>query len=126
MSSITCRYCPFYAPSLHTPVWGHCAGVFPPEKVGAITDNCPYHGDAEEIHKQELARGFSGHDLRRILYYGVSELGYRSRLYSSLADLLEFIEATGLEYMVYICYIDADNRTFSRAVIPADLRRLPS
>ena len=118
---ISCRYCPFYAPSIQTPVWGDCAGVFPPERVKGINDNCPYHGDPSEIRKQEIARGFSGHNLKTIQYYAVSELGYRTRLYSSLDSLLRDLEAEGLEYMIYICYVDSDKRIFARAVIPGDL-----
>ena len=116
MSSISCRYCPFYAPSIHTPVFGDCAGVFPPERVPAINPDCPYHGDEGEIRRQELARGFSGHDLRRLSYYAVSELGHYTRSYSSLETLLKDIEPTGFEYLIYVCYVDSDNRIFSRSV----------
>ena len=118
MSSITCRYCPFYAPSLRTPVWGYCAGSFPPEKVEGINSDCPYRGDLSEIRIQEIARGFSGHDLRRMEFYAVSELGRRTRVYSSLHDLLRDLEATGLEYRVYVAYIDTDNRVFARGEFP--------
>jgi len=120
MGSITCRYCQFYAPSLDTPIFGDCAGVFPPKRVPAINPECPYHGDEGEIGKIAEARGFNGHDLRRLEYYAVSEFGIRTRTYSSLEHLLNDIEPTGLEYLVYVCYIDADRRTFYRAVMHAD------
>ena len=68
MSSITCRYCQFYAPSVETPIFGDCAGMFPPKRVPALYDKCPYRGDRGEIEKVAIDRGFSGHDLRRLEY----------------------------------------------------------
>jgi len=121
---ITCRYCPFYAPSVQTPIWGYCAGVSPPERVKALNEACPFRGDEKEIRKQEVIRGFYGHDLRRLQYYAVSEFGFRSRLYYYLDDLLDYIESSGLHYSVFVCFIDSNGHVFSRAEIVPDPKRL--
>lgn len=117
---LTCRYCSLFCPSVKTPTWGHCAGVFPPLKVKAITDACPYHGDATEISKVATARGFSNHNLKAVQYFGVSELGLRTRLYSDLEKLREDVKASGLDHTLYVLFIDSDNSVFYRAVISGD------
>ena len=118
MTSVSCRYCVFYAPSLHTPVWGYCAGEFPPKCIRADNKPCPFNHDKSEIEKESRARGFSGYDLRRLEYYGVSEDGFRTRFYSNLDDLRRDIKPSPLQYTLYVRFIDSDKHVFARAVIP--------
>jgi len=115
---VTCRYCPFYVPSQKTPVYGHCAGESPPRYVYGLNDSCPFKGDKDEIERQILARGFYGHDLRGLIYYGMSELGNMTRFYYSLEDLREFVRGSKLNYTLYVCFLDCDGHTFARATIP--------
>lgn len=120
MPLASCRYCYLYCPSPITPIWGHCAGVFPPMKVKGITEDCPFRGDQAEIMKVARARGFSNHDLRGLSYFAVSEAGIRTRYYSDLEKLREDLKASPLHYSYYVVFLDADRSEFYRAVIPEE------
>ena len=120
MSRASCRYCPLYCASSETPVWGHCAGVFPPLKVQGITDSCPFNGDAPEITNVARARGFINHDLRGLQYYAVSEEGNRTRHYHDLDKLRHDLAGSRLRHTYYVVFIDSDRVPFYQAVIPED------
>ena len=117
MSALTCRYCAFYCPSFLTPIIGDCAAFSPPKRIDALYADCPFGGDSAEISKSLRARGFEGHDLRKLLYYGENSEGRRTRIFYELADLRRYISYSGVPYEIIVCYIDSDNHVFARTMI---------
>lgn len=117
MPKITCRYCPLYCRSKDTPIYGHCTGHVPPKFIRADTWDCPCHSSDAEVKRLVEARGFGGHDLCYLKFYGVSEDGIRTRYFWTLEDLKNNVQDSGVHYSFYVCYIDSHNRVFASSLI---------
>lgn len=118
---ITCRYCSLYCPSITTPIYGHCAAEYPPRYIDLRNldpyRDCPYAGNEAEIRKISRARGFDGRQLSRLEYYGVSSDGLRTPYYQNVDALREYAAKRGAHYSFYVVFIDAEDKTISRALI---------
>lgn len=119
MSKTTCRYCPFYCPSRTTPIYGTCTAASPPISVNLrnMSFICPFSWDANKISALAEHKGINNHLIMCIQYYAVSEYGIRTRLYSNLPDLMEYLSSQDLHFSVYMNYVDHDRRVYNTTCV---------
>lgn len=118
---ISCRYCPFYAPDILTPIRGYCAYIVPPRFIELPYKPCPLNNDPWAIEKAAAAKGFNDHFLKRVVFQTYYSDGLPTRYYKAVEDL---IRDNPRADKILALYVDADNRVFYRAQVPRDGREL--
>lgn len=109
---VSCRYCPFYAPDILTPIKGYCAASLPPRLIMLPYSACPFDNDFPLIEDLAASRGFDEHILRQISFR--LDSFFTTREYRTL-EALRKDNPHALRAMAI--YRDFNGRIFYRATI---------